>query len=567
MRTSQFLLKTSRNDFGDAESTSHRLLLRTGMIQQLVSGIYTYAPLAQKSLAKISSIVRQEIDIQGGLEVRMPALQPRDIWEKTGRDLALGATLFSLKDRRNRELVLAPTHEEAVTLLAKSLIESYRDLPAIMYQIQNKFRDESRPRAGLIRVREFDMMDAYSFDRDFDGLDIAYEKMVNAYKRIFERLNLPVIIAEADSGAIGGKDSHEFILPVPSGEDTVIWCKKCNYAANIERAEFRHEYLGDDEEPKNIEEIYTPNMKTIDDVASYLDISIQKTLKAVFYFIDNKISMVMIRGDLDVNETKLLRILNGKEIRLATMEESLSAGLVSGSASAVEMSGVQIIADESVKWGSNFVAGANKLDYHFANVNFPRDFQVDVIGDIATAETGFGCPRCQETLDSSRGIEVGHVFKLGTSYSEDLDAFYLDDKGVQNPMVMGCYGIGIGRLLAAVIEQHNDENGILFPFSVSPFQVYLAPINMDKPEVLSVSESIHKDLIELGIDVLFDDRNESPGVKLNDADLLGFPVRLVVSPRTLKDQSVEVKFRSNLESDKIPLIKLKEKMSEIFFKD
>ncbi len=252
MRTSQFLLKTSRNDFGDAESTSHRLLLRTGMIQQLVSGIYTYAPLAQKSLAKISSIVRQEIDIQGGLEVRMPALQPRDIWEKTGRDLALGATLFSLKDRRNRELVLAPTHEEAVTLLAKSLIESYRDLPAIMYQIQNKFRDESRPRAGLIRVREFDMMDAYSFDRDFDGLDIAYEKMVNAYKRIFERLNLPVIIAEADSGAIGGKDSHEFILPVPSGEDTVIWCKKCNYAANIERAEFRHEYLGDDEEPKNI---------------------------------------------------------------------------------------------------------------------------------------------------------------------------------------------------------------------------------------------------------------------------------------------------------------------------
>jgi prolyl-tRNA synthetase len=565
MRISNFLLKTSRNDYGDAESSSHRLLLRSGMIQQLASGVYSYTPLAQKSLLKISNIVRHEIDMQGGLEVRMPALQPRDIWEKTGRDLTFGLTLFSFKDRRNRELVLAPTHEEAATILASSLIESYRDLPTIIYQIQNKFRDESRPRAGLIRVREFDMMDAYSFDRDFDGLNFAYQKMVIACKRIFERLELPVIMAEADSGAIGGKESHEFIFPAATGEDTVISCKQCSYAANVERAEFKH-IIFNNEDPKPIDQIYTPNIKTIDDVAEFLELSPQQTLKAVFYCVDNNIVMVMIRGDLLVNETKLQRIIGAKEIRLATTDESLNIGLVPGSASAIGMKLVTIVADESVKWGSNFVSGANKLDYHFTNVNYPRDFQVDLIGDIAVAQTGFVCPRCSGLLDSHRGIEVGHVFKVGTSFSVALDALYLDDKGAQNPLVMGCYGIGIGRLLAAVIEEHNDEKGILFPNSVTPFQIYLAPINMDKLQVINATEGLYKDLIELGFDVLFDDRNVSPGVKLNDADLLGFPVRLIVSSRTLKDNSAEVKLRSDSESIQIPLNGIIARISEIFSK-
>ena len=542
MRVSQLFGKTLREHPAEVETASHRLMLRAGMLHQVAAGVYAYMPLAHRSLRKIEQIIRDEMDAAGSQEVKMPALQPLELWEETERAAALGEVLFRLKDRRDRDLVLAPTHEEVITQMVRANVESYRDLPLILYQIQTKFRDEPRPRAGLIRVREFDMKDAYSFDTDEEGLDLSYQRMSKAYHNIFQRCGLPTMAVEADSGAIGGKDSQEFILPTDAGEDTVLFCPTGDYSANAEKAACVPTPIPAEAELP-LEEVATPGATTIAEVAAYLKVPESKTLKAVFYTADDRIVFVAIRGDLEVNEVKLRNVLHVSDLRLASDEEVAHAGLVAGSASPVGLKGVHTIADESIRNGSNFVVGANRPGYHLRNANYPRDFQVDLITDIALSQEGLGCPICGTPLGSTRGIEVGHIFKLGTYYSERLGATYLDQEGRQRPAIMGSYGIGVGRLLAAAIEQNHDDQGIIFPPPIAPYQVYLVSLNPETPQVHQAAEELYGQLQDEGFEVLYDDREESAGVKFADADLLGLPVRLVVSPRTLRESGVEIKGR------------------------
>ena len=496
----------------------------------------------------------------------MSVLHPTELWEKSGRADAYGpqgeSILFTLADRRERPLVLAPTHEELLTNMVKANVHSYRDLPLNLYQIQTKFRDEPRPRGGLIRVREFDMKDAYSFDADEEGLDLSYQAMVQAYKNIYARSGLSAIMVEADSGAIGGKDSHEFILLADSGEDTVILCSQCDYAANAEKAAFTKSPQPQDA-PLPLEEVHTPAVKTIEDLTQFLDIPTSKTLKAVFYAADGEVIFVTIRGDFEVNEVKLRNALQATDLRLATPEEVQQAGLVAGSASPVGLKGVKTLADDSIHLGSNFVVGANKEDHHLRNANHARDFQADIVTDIALAREGHACPRCGSSLTVRRGIEVGHVFKLGTRYSEVLGAYFPDHDGNQRPIIMGCYGIGVGRLLAAAIEQHHDDNGIVFPTAIAPYHVCLTALNLDDADVTEAAESLYQEFDSAGVQVLYDDRLESPGVKFNDADLLGMPVRLVVSARNLRQNVVEVKRRSETEAGTVPRDEVVGKVEEL----
>ncbi|MCH8870764.1 MAG: proline--tRNA ligase [Chloroflexi bacterium] len=563
MRVSRLFGKTLRDDPAEAELASHRLMLRAGMIYQVASGIYSYMPLAWRSLRKIEQIIREEMDAVGGQEVRMPVIQPQELWDESGRTDIMGPSLFRLKDRRGRPLVLAPTHEEVLTGMVKANVNSYRDLPLVVYQIQTKFRDETRPRGGLIRVREFDMKDAYSFDADDEGLDKSYKSMIKAYNNIYRRCGLDVVMVEADSGAIGGKDSHEFILLADAGEDTIIICPQSHYYANAEKAVFQKPEQTP-EDPLELEEVHTPGVKTIAELAEFLDVPTSKTLKAVFYSADGEVVFVVIRGDLEVNEVKLNNALGGvAELRLATPDEVRAKGLVAGSASPIGLDGIRIIADDSINMGSNFVVGANRQDYHLRNSNHPRDFKADVITDIALAEEGFGCPLCGEPLTTRRGIEVGHVFKLGTRYSEVAGAYFPDQNDVQRPIIMGCYGIGVGRLLGAAIEQHHDDKGMILPTPLAPYDVSLIGLNVENPDVANAAEDLYGRLTQAGIDVLYDDRSESPGVKFNDADLLGLPVRLVVSPRNLKQNVVEVKRRSQSEAVTVPPDEVVAKVREL----
>jgi prolyl-tRNA synthetase len=552
MRVTQLLTKSLRDDPPEAETASHRLMLRAGLIHQVAAGIYASLPLAWRSLRKIENIIREEMDKAGGQELMMPALQPLELWEQTGRGAAFGDNLFSLEDRRGRPMVLAPTHEEVVTGIVKANVQSYRDLPVILYQIQTKFRDEPRPRAGLVRVREFAMKDAYSFNADEDSLDDSYQAMAQAYKNIYRRCGLPVLMAEADSGAIGGKDSHEFILATPTGEDTVINCPSCGYTANAEKATGIYREL-DAETEESLEEVSTPGVKTIDGLAQFLDISDDKTFKAVFYMADGDLVFVTIRGDLEVNEVKLKNALHASELRLADDQEVAKAGLVAGSASAIGIQGVKRVGDLSITKGNNFVVGANKPDTHLRGANYPRDFQVDILTDIALAGPGHNCASCGHALEFLRGVEVGHIFKLGTFFSEALGANFLDQEGHQQPIIMGCYGIGVGRLLAAAIEQHHDDKGIVFPAPIAPYQVHLVGLNLADEQVAAEAERLYQELQDQGFEVLYDDRTEgSAGVKFNDVDLLGLPVRLVVSPRNLKAGVVELKQRLEETSSMVP---------------
>ena len=551
MKASFLFGKTTRETPSDAQNESHQLMVQTSMIQSVASGIYSYMPLALRSMQKIEQIIREEIDNGGGQEVLLPTLHPIELWESTGRSTAFGDNLFRTKDRKQRGLVLAPTHEEVMTNLVKSNISSYRDLPLILYQIQTKFRDEPRPRAGLMRVREFDMKDAYSFDIDPKSLDISYQKMKKAYQNIFRRCGLSTIAVDADSGAIGGKDSQEFILPAESGEDIILACTKCDYAANVERAEgIPPNPVSQNELP--IEEIATPNQKTIASLCNFLDIEPIQTLKALFYWVDGEVIFVTTRGDLEVNEVKLKNLLNAKELHLANKNEVTNSGLIAGSASPVGINNIRIIGDNSITVGSNFVAGANKQDFHLLNVNFGRDFTCDIVGDITRTEGNHACSMCGANLKEIRGIEVGHIFKLGTFFSEALGCLYLNDKGEQLPVHMGCYGIGIGRLLAAAIEQNHDQNGIIFPTSIAPFQVHLVSLNTEQQDVVKQTNILYTELIENGLQVLYDDREESPGVKLNDADLLGLPIRLITSSRNFNNQVTELKLRRDKDSTMIP---------------
>ena len=543
MRLSKLFGKTLRDDPADAEMASHSLMIKAGMIFQVATGIYSYLPLAWRSLRKIEQIIREEMDAAGGQELHMPVLQPRELWQESGRDESYGPDMFRLEDRRERNLVLAPTHEELLTSMVKANVHSYRDLPLVLYQIQTKFRDEPRPRGGLIRVREFHMKDAYSFDANETGLDENYQAMVQAYKHIFARCGLDAVMVEADSGAIGGKDSQEFVLLADAGEDTILLCPRCHYAANVEKAAFQRPPLPT-EDPLPPEEVHTPDVRTIKDLASYLDIPTGKTLKVVFYIADGRLTIVVVRGDLEVNEVKLRNTLGAKDLRIASTADVENEGIVAGSASPVGLEGVRVVADESVQIGANFVAGANKKDYHLRNVNFPRDFVAEIVTDIALAEAGHPCPKCGSDLTARRGIEVGHVFKLGTRYSEIQRADFPGQDGNDHPIVMGCYGIGVGRLLAAAIEQNHDERGIVFPTPISPYDVHLVALNSDNTDVSEAAEALYEELNGLGLATLYDDRTETAGVKFNDADLLGLPVRVVVSARNLRQDVVEVKRRS-----------------------
>ncbi|MBM3153804.1 MAG: proline--tRNA ligase [Chloroflexi bacterium] len=562
MRFSRLFGKTLKEKPSEADSISHQLLLRAGMVQQVAAGVYSYLPLGWRILKKIEQIIREEMDKAGGQELMMPTLQPFELWEQSERYPSFGKTLFTVTDRKEHVLVLGPTHEEVITDLVRRFVQSYRDLPLLLYQIQNKFRDEPRSRGGLLRVREFFMKDLYSFHADEASLDQTYQDMLQAYTNVYNRCGLPSVVVEADSGAIGGKESHEFMLVAETGEDEIIRCPKCGYAANVEKAQMTKP-KAESTTPLPLEEIATPNIKTIEEVAKYVGIPASQTLKAVFYYADGQVVFAAIRGDLDINEVKLKNLLRAIDLRLATDIEVKAAGLVAGSASPIGIKEIKVIADDSITMGTNFVAGANKPDTHLKNMNYPRDFQVDLMADIAIVHPGDSCPRCQAKLVSQHGIEVGHVFKLGTFLSEKLGANFLDQNGTARPIIMGCYGIGLGRLLAAAVEQNHDEKGIIWPLSIAPYHIYLCSLQTDNAEVNDTAEKVYNDLIQENLEVLFDDRAESPGVKFNDADLLGIPLRLTVSPRTLQHQSIEVKWRNQKQAQLLPVGKTTSRIKDL----
>ena len=558
MRMSQLLTTTLREIPRDSDGGNQELLTRGGYMRLLASGVYNFLPLGTRVIHKLTQLVREEMNRSGGQEVLMPVLQPEEMWQAQPADGGPSRAesvpiLFRLRDRRQHALVLGPTHEEVVTMLAREFVRSYRDLPQMLYQVQVKFRDEPRPRGGLLRTREFIMKDLYSFDGNEEGLERSYRVMSAAYRRIFERCGLRFIVAEADSGAIGGKDSQEFLALTEAGEDQAMVCDRCGYAANVEKAEFVRTALA--EEPElGIEEVYTPDCKTIEALATFLDIAANKTMKAVCYTTGETLVLVSIRGDLEVNEVKLTNVLRSRgmhafDLHMATPEELERAGIVAGFTSPVNKGkNVLIVLDSSLSEGHNFVGGANRVDYHFININYARDFRVDMWGDIASAYEGAQCVRCGGTLRSVRGSELGHIFKVGSHYSDMFGATFLDVDGSERPLLMGCYGIGIGRLLAVIVEQHHDEKGICWPFAAAPYQVALLGLDMDKGENGAIAERLYADLLAAGVEVLFDDRSETAGVKFNDADLLGMPLRVVVSKRSLKQGGVEIKARTSKES-------------------
>ena len=548
MRSTKLFGKTLRQAPADAENISHKLLTRAGFIQQIAAGIFSLQPLGSRSITKIRNIIREEMDRAGAQEINMPVVQPRDLWEESGRADTFIPPLARFQDRRERDMVIAPTHEETATAMARAGVTSYRDLPFTIYQIQTKFRDETRPRGGLLRVREFEMKDAYSFDADEDGMDRSFQAMVGAYKRIFNRCGLDAVMVDADSGGIGGKDSNEFVLLTDSGEDRILMSTDSDYAANVEKAEFIKKSFPS-EAHGVVEEFATPGLKTIEALAKQEGVSRSKTAKAVFYRVEDEMVIVTIRGDYDVNETKLRNLLGGSEPRLATGEEVKAAGWVPGSASAVGLKGIRSIVDDSITMGSNYLAGANKEGFHLRNVNFGRDFKADILGDIAEAKKGYLSPDGKGKLVVKRGIEVGHVFKLGNVYSSKMGADYTDDDGQRHEILMGCYGIGVGRLLAAAVESNHDDFGMILPQAIAPYDVYLAALNLDDDYISNQADLLYKSLLDAGYDVLFDDRDVPPGVKFKDADLFGIPVRVVISSRSLDSGGVEVKGRMNKDAE------------------
>ena len=544
MRMSQHFGKTLREAPSDVEVDSHKFLLRSGCIRQLGTGVFSYLPLGWRVVEKVSEILREEMRRIGGQELRMPVVNTADIWKASGRWDVIGPELTRFKDRQDRDLVLAMTHEEAVSDLVRQDIRSYRQLPRLVFHLQTKWRDDPRPRAGLIRVREFTMKDSYSLDRDDAGLDLQYDRHFEAYHRIFARCGLNVLAVKSDVGMMGGKVAHEFMYMTPVGEDTIITCPACGFRANRQVAAFKRE------EPEaetllEIEEVATPGASTIAELEAFLEIPTSKTAKAVFMVAEisdeeSKLVFAVIRGDLEVNETKLANATGARSMRPAHAEEISAVGAVAGYASPVGLAGVLIVADHSIVASPNLVAGANREGYHLKNVNYGRDFSADLVTDIAAAEEGFPCPECGGELVASRGVEVGNIFKLGTRYSESMNCSFLDEDGKSRPVVMGSYGIGVGRLIACIAEQYNDESGLVWPMSVAPYQVHLVALKGGVYE----ADRLYESLLSEGIEVLYDDREERPGVMFNDADLMGIPIRLTVSKRSLEEDSVETKLRN-----------------------
>lgn len=554
MRMSHLFGRTLREAPGDVELPSHRLMLRAALIRPLGAGIYSLLPLGWRVVRKVEQIIREELDAIGGQEMLMPVVHPADIWRESGRYEAVGPELTRFKDRGDRDMVLAMTHEEIVTDLARQEISSYRQLPMLVYHIQTKWRDEPRSRGGLIRVREFTMKDSYSLDRDEEGLDQQYRNHWRAYERIFRRMGLEFVVVGADTGMMGGSASHEFMALSPYGEDIVLMCEACGYADNREVATFiRDAPTGEPLLPA--EEVETPGATTIQALADYLKIPLARTAKAVFYKGDSgRFVFAVIRGDLDVNETKLRKMSSEAGLTPATVEEIRAIGAEPGYGSPIGVREALIVIDESVRDSPNLVAGANRIGWHTLNTNPGRDYKPDVVADIAAAEAGFPCPTCGQALIAERAIEVGNIFKLGTRYSKALGAEYLDEEGLSHPIVMGSYGIGSGRVSATVVEQHHDERGIAWPVTVAPFEVSLLWIGAaDDDGVQSAADRIYADLTASGIDVLYDDRPERAGVKFNDADLIGNPIRVSVSPRTLERGEAEIKLRSAAEATFVPL--------------
>ena len=549
MRTTKLYAPTLRQIPSDAEIMSHKLMLRAGLIRKATSGIYTYLPLAWRTIRKIERIIREEMDFAGGQEICMPIMQPAEIWQESGRWSVFGSEMFRLKDCHNRDFCLGPTHEEMITTLVRDEVRSYKQLPLMLYQIQNKYRDEIRPRFGLMRSREFIMKDLYSFDKDDAGADISYQKMYDAYSRIFTRCGLKFRPVEADSGAIGGNHTHEFTVLATAGESEIACCSACEYAANVEKAELLPiEAL--EEEAVPLAKVETPGCKTIALVAKYLNASIKKTIKAIAFQDENDdIAFAFVRGDHEVNEVKLQNAIGSVSLRMAADEAITAAGGVAGFMSPIGLKkGAKIVVDTTVMNMKNAIAGANEVDVHYTGVNPVRDFKDAIVTDIRLIQSGDPCPHCKAPVDVTRGIEAGQVFKLGTKYSEALGATYLDENGKEKLIVMGCYGIGVGRTMAAAIEQHNDEHGIIWPRAIAPFEVVVVPVNAKDPAQLALAEEIYISLHEAGVDVLLDDRTERAGVKFKDCDLIGYPLRITIGSKSLEKGSVEIKVRRSGET-------------------
>jgi prolyl-tRNA synthetase len=557
MRMSQLFSETLREVPGDAEVTSHQLLLRAGFIRQIATGVFSYLPLGQRSARKLEQIMREEIDAIGGQEMDMPVVHPATLWQETGRWYEIGSELGRFKDKNERDMVLALTHEEVVTDLVRREIKSYRQLPATVYHIQTKWRDDPRPRAGLIRTREFVMKDSYSLDRDEAGLHAQYRAHYSAYFNIFNRCALPTIAVESDVGMMGGTMAHEYMYLTPIGEDRLLLCDACGYQANRQIATFRKPEATA-EAPLPVERVATPEMKTIAGLAEFLGVPKARTAKAVFMmgtFTEGEeereqLVFAVVRGDMDLSETKLTNAVKAKELRPAHDEEISAAGAVPGYASPIGLNGVLVVVDEAIPNSPNLVAGANEAGYHLRNVNYGRDYEAAVVSDIAAAQEGDLCPECGTPMRLSRGVEVGNIFKLGTRYSKDMGATFVDEDGAHRPVVMGSYGIGVGRLLACVAEEHNDENGLCWPITVAPYEVHLVALRGG----FDAAEQLYQELAAAGIEVLFDDRDESPGVKFNDADLVGVPIRVTVGKRSLDEGGVELKLRDENDRSLVPLV-------------
>jgi len=550
MKMSRLFGQTLRKPPADAQIASHQLLAQAGFVRQLGAGIFSYLHLARRSMTKIENILRDEMNAIGGQEITMPVVHPADLWKKTGRWYQIGSEMGRFYDKNDRDMVLAMTHEEVIADLVRTEIQSYKQLPRLLYHIQTKWRDDPRPRAGLIRAREFTMKDSYSLDADREGLDVQYQAHYQAYFNIFHRCGLPIVAVKSDVGMMGGKIAHEFMYLTPIGEDTIILCDKCGYMANRQIARFQKP-APMEEKPRPIEKVATPGITTIEGLAKFLGVSESKTAKAVFRVATvtekqedmERFVFAVVRGDMDVNETKLANTVKAKSLRPARDDEIRDIGAIPGYASPIGIEDVIVVVDDLIPDSPNLVAGANEEGYHMLNVNYGRDYRADVVKDIVVAEDGYTCPDCGAAMHSSKGVEVGNIFKLGTRYSESMGCTFLDKDGQAKPVIMGSYGIGVGRLLACVAEEYHDEQGLLWPITVAPYHVHIVTLRGGE----ETAERLYADLQSADIEVLYDDRDERAGVKFNDADLIGIPIRLTVSKRSLEAGGVELKLRRSPE--------------------
>ncbi|MDO8603693.1 MAG: proline--tRNA ligase [Candidatus Omnitrophota bacterium] len=548
MRWSKYFIPTLKEVPSEAEAASHRLMIRAGLIRKLASGSYTYLPLGLRVLQKVQNIIREEMNKAGGIELFMPSMQPVELWHESGRFKDLGEDLITYKDRHGRVIVFGPTHEEVITDLVRNHVNSYKQMPITFYQIQTKFRDEVRPRFGVIRSREFIMKDAYSFDRDWEGLDKSYQRMYEAYENIFKKSGLKAVPVEADSGVMGGDVSHEFMVVSESGEDLLAHCSYCGYAASLAVAEIKEvqgSRLKAEGKEKPMEEVSTPGVTTIEKVGHLLKVKPENMIKTLIYTADEKPVAVLIRGDCDANEAKIKKFLKCQKLEMANEEviKKITGG-PTGFSGPVGLKETRTIADNSIKGMVNFVTGANKKDKHYINTNLDRDFKVNEWADLRIITDKDCCPKCNKSIKIEHAIEMGHVFKLGLKYSKAMKAEFVDEDGKMKPVVMGCYGIGVNRIIATAIETHNDNKGIIWPLAIAPFQVLLIPINYKEENVKKATDAIYEELDKAGVDVLLDDRDESAGIKFNDAELIGIPFSIVIGDRGLKKGKLEIKTRA-----------------------